>query len=73
MKFNARHTELTLIQHQLDIEVPWDEFEKFIPKSLEWFRTNVEIPGFRKGKASIHAVRSKIAERIPSFTITCTR
>ncbi len=63
MNLIIKHKEINPIQHELKIEFGWDEVEKCIPETLNEFKENTDIKGFRKGKAPENVVRVQIGEK----------
>ncbi len=47
---------------ELEVEVAWSEINKDFEKELDEYTKEVELPGFRKGKAPRDMVRQKIGE-----------
>jgi len=60
---NVVKKEISPIQHELEIEIPWDEVEKRIPDAVREFQAVAEIKGFRKGKAPPKVVRAHTGEK----------
>ncbi len=63
MKVTKTHTELSLIQHKLEIDVAGEHTGEFITKAICEIRKDTEIPGFRKGKAPDAGVVAHIGEK----------
>ncbi|MCX6647674.1 MAG: trigger factor family protein [bacterium] len=63
MDFKFKHTVINPVRHKLEIEVPWSELEKRIPKAIAWFKPRVEIGGFRKGMAPEKIIRARVGEK----------
>lgn len=49
---------------QCEVIIGWDEIEKEYQKAQEKLIKNIEIPGFRKGKAPLEIARKKIKEEM---------
>ena len=63
MEIKTNHKIISVVQHGLEIEIPGMELGKYIPKAVRWFRSNIIIDGFRKGKAPDAAVRAQVGEK----------
>ncbi len=49
---------------KLDIEVPAEDVDNVFAEVSQKYRANVEIPGFRKGKAPLEMVRARFGQAI---------
>ena len=63
MKITKKHSEISLIQHKLEIEVSGEDVGAYIARAVDEFRKKTEIPGFRKGKATDAGVVAHIGEK----------
>ena len=63
MDLKTTHKSLSPVEHELEIEVPWNEIEKRIPDVINELKPNVEIDGFRKGKAPNRVIRTHVGEK----------
>jgi len=54
--------QLKKSQIELNVEMSFKEFEKYIPQSVEKISKEIKIEGFRPGKAPYNIVKQKIGE-----------
>lgn len=54
---------LSKSQVELKIEVPFQEFERFIDKAISTLGQNIQVEGFRKGNAPKEAVKERVGEQ----------
>lgn len=55
-------TKLSQSQIELRVEIPFEEFEKFIERAILDLGKDLEIPGFRKGKAPREIIEREIGQ-----------
>ncbi len=63
MEIKSNLNQISIVQHKLEMEIAYAELDAFIPKALKWFRKNIIIDGFRKGKAPDAAIRAQLGEK----------
>jgi trigger factor len=69
MKTQVKITEKPGWVRQLDIEVPAEDVDSMLAGTADKYRTNAEIPGFRKGKAPMEMVRARYGQAIRQDTL----